>query len=131
MDFNCGNGTLSFVSLCFYSLKFEVQYFTKIDYLFGKLKYLKLNLSFFIFQVQVKGWCAVFRIELKKVSMCHFKEIVNGCKNNISVWGVPKLLFGRTSFPGMLKAVLREPLFRDQPYFTLLYLLSYLLTLPY
>ena len=37
-------------------------------------------------------------------------------KTLFSIWGVPNLLFGRTSFSGMLKVVLSEPPFRDQPY---------------
>ena len=40
-------------------------------------------------------------------------------KRLISILGVPNLLLGRTSFSGMLKVVLNEPLFRDQPYATM------------
>ena len=60
------------------------------------------NCFFFplLFKVQVKGWYAVFRIEEKKTSMCHFKEIEIGCINDkVSIWG------DRTSFSG-------EPPFR-------------------
>ena len=46
----------------------------------------------------------------EEISMCHFKEIENGCKNmNFD------FLEYRTSFSGMLKVVLSEPSFQDQP----------------
>ena len=40
-------------------------------------------------------------------------------KTLFSIDGVPNLLFWRTSISGMLKVVLSEPPFRDQPYSTL------------
>ena len=41
----------------------------------------------------------------------------------LSIWGLRNLLFGRTSFSGMLKVVTSEPPFREQPYFDLLMIL--------
>ena len=49
--------------------------------------------------------------------MGNFKEIEIGCINDkMSIRGGPNLLLGRTSFSGMLKVVMSEPPFRDQPY---------------
>ena len=43
-------------------------------------------------------------------------------KTLFSIFGVPNLLFGRASFSGMLKVVMSETPFRDQPYLIFIFL---------
>ena len=51
----------------------------------------------------------------EKVSMCHFKENENEYKNIIFDLGVTEPPFRANLLFGMLKVILSEPPFRDQP----------------
>ena len=66
--------------------------------------------------LKINGWYAVFRIEGKMLVCAISRKLKIDVKALISISEVSNFLFGRTFFSGLLKVVVSEPPFRDQPY---------------